>query len=442
MQCSVSSSSPIKENAQSGAPTLSGWQPAVIWLLRIAVGAVFVVSGLSKLVDPWGFIFKIEEYLAIWGYSEPRTVTLMGAMLISGYEFVLGFLLLMGCYKRVAPWGLLLTMIVMLPLTVWIWIADPVSDCGCFGEFIRIPNGATLLKNIFITAALVLLILWNGRLRLALFNPEIQWIVGAWITLYAIIVSLYGYNAQPMADFRSFPVGTSLLAERGTDDGDYRFVYEKNGEQEVFGIDEIPDSTWTFVNRLEPETDGEAHADEALAVFDGDEDVTADVIAGEGKELLLIIPEPRRADVTATYTVNEIYEYADSIGVPFIAILGGEERSVAMWRDISMAEYPIYTADDTQLKELARGAISLVTLDGSVVSSKTSVGSIDPVAVESPASPDAFFEELQGYGRRWFTLINIIFGGALLLLYLFQGIILAVRAKIRQAYRRKAAKNA
>ena len=73
---------------------MSGWQPAVIWLLRIAVGAIFVVSGLSKLVDPWGFIFKIEEYLAIWGYSEPRPVTLMGAMLISGYEFVIGFLLL------------------------------------------------------------------------------------------------------------------------------------------------------------------------------------------------------------------------------------------------------------------------------------------------------------------------------------------------------------
>ena len=81
----------------------------VVWGLRIVTGALFVMSGLVKVVDLWGFVFKIEEYLNVWGIVQPRSVVLMAAMLISGWEFVFGALLLAGCYKRVAPCCLLYT---------------------------------------------------------------------------------------------------------------------------------------------------------------------------------------------------------------------------------------------------------------------------------------------------------------------------------------------
>lgn len=400
------------------------------------------MSGLVKMIDLWGFVFKIEEYLAIWNLTQPRTIVFMLALGVSGYEFVLGTLLAMGCYKRVAPWGLLLTMAVMLPLTFYVWIADPVSDCGCFGDFWKISNAATFFKNIAITAALVLLLRWNSQLRESLFNPAIQWIVGAWISLYIIIIGLYGYNAQPMADFRSFPVGTSLVAADGAeDDNDFLFVYEKNGQTKEFTIQNLPDSTWEFVDRVAAGGMSGQPRNAELAVFDGEDEVTADIIEPEGEQLLLVVSEPGRAGVTFTYTINEIYEYADSIGVPMIALLGTDSKGVAVWRDMSMAEYPCYTADDTLLKELARGSIALVVLDNGVIASKTTLGSIDPVVVESPVDSAEFLDELKGYGARWFTVVNILFGGALLALYLFQGIILAVRLKIKQAYRRKDTKN-
>ena len=97
--------------------------------------------------------------------------------------------------------------------------------------------------------------------------------------------------------------------------------------------------------------------------------------------------------------------------------------------------------DDTQLKELSRGNVSLVILNDGKVESKTTLSSMNSDVIESPESSDAFILELTGHGKRWFTAINVIFGGALLLLYLFQGIILAIRAKIRRRYRRKEAKN-
>ena len=283
------------------------WKRISVWMLRLCVGAVFIMSGLVKMVDLWGFVFKIEEYLAVWQLVQPRTIVFMVAMFVSGYEFVLGTLLAMGCYKRVAPWGLMLTMAVMLPLTAYLWVADPVSDCGCFGDFWKISNAATFWKNVAITVALGVLLKWNAGLKESLFNPAIQWMVGAWISLYAIIVGLYGYNAQPMLDFRAFPVGAPLVAEANEEDDNFTLLYEKDGVRKEFPLEALPDSTWIFVDRV-PLSGGDNYEEKGgdFAMFDEDgNDVTSEVVDGEGMQLLLVVPEPRRAGVTFSYVVQD-----------------------------------------------------------------------------------------------------------------------------------------
>lgn len=107
-----------------------------VWVLRVAVGAVFVMSGLVKSIDLWGFCFKIEEYLVVWNVDMPQSLCLIAALLISSAEFILGMMLAVGAYRRSCPWLLTLMMVpFMLPLSVYIFIADPVADCGCFGDF-------------------------------------------------------------------------------------------------------------------------------------------------------------------------------------------------------------------------------------------------------------------------------------------------------------------
>ena len=101
------------------------YKPYVVVMLRVVIGAIFIISGLSKAVDPWGFIFKLEDYFAVWNFTEPRTITLVVAIALSVYEFVLGFLLLTGCFKRVAPRLLMLMMAFMLPLTVLVMVLEP-----------------------------------------------------------------------------------------------------------------------------------------------------------------------------------------------------------------------------------------------------------------------------------------------------------------------------
>ena len=204
----------------------SGWFTAAVWLLRLCVGAVFVTSGLVKAIDLWGFVFKLEEYALSFGFPQPRSVMVMTALFVSGYEFLFGFFLATGCFKRAAPWGLALMMLVMLPLSLYIAIASPVSDCGCFGDFLIISNTATFVKNLVLTAAIVALLFWNPKVRSGLFEPAIQWVAGVWTGLYLIIVALYGYNVQPMLDFRPFPIGTPLAPEEEAEE-DYLFVYQR-----------------------------------------------------------------------------------------------------------------------------------------------------------------------------------------------------------------------
>lgn len=417
--------------------------PLTVWMLRILVGGVFIISGLAKAIDIWGFVFKIEEYLSVWHMMQPRSLVLMGAILLSGYEFVFGLLLLLGCYKRVAVWALTATMAVMLPLSLYLAVANPVTDCGCFGDFWVISNTLTFVKNLIITAALIALLWLNPRLHQGLFQPAIQWIVGAIISLYIVIVALYGYNIQPMIDFRPYPIGARLLPpdtdaaeDADIDDSDIIFTYSKDGREEQFTLDNLPDSTWTFVSRTEPAQ--KTTSGSVFTVYDRDgNDVTSEAISDEGRELLLVIPEPRLIDISYTYFLNELKQWADSSDVRMVCLIADDRRAMDFLQDVSMATYDIYGVEDTKLKELVRGTMSLVELDNGVVRAKYSLSSIDsPILVDGPKGADLTLR-MAPHPQKWFNLLTGGLAALLLFIFLFQSLILTINSRIRAYYQKK-----
>lgn len=313
---------------------LSRHNKAIVWAFRILVGAVFIVSGTTKMIDVWGFVYKIEQYLNVWSWPQPRSLVLVVAMGLSALEFLTGWFLITGCYKRTCVWLMSLTMLGMLPLTLYIAIANPVSDCGCFGDFLLISNTATFIKNVVISVMLAYLLFHNREVR-GLFSAYSQWLVGFVAVVYIVIIGLFGYNVQPLVDFRPYKEGTALLYDRDDDyEGAWRFIYEKNGESREFGENELPDSTWTFVDRVEPERVN-VQEERTLAVFDGDEDVTEEVIAREGIQVLVLIPEMKNLDASSTYLINDMNRYVRSLGGEMIAILGADSKGVEFWRDFS-----------------------------------------------------------------------------------------------------------
>lgn len=407
-------------------------------ILRVLTGALFVISGISKDIDLWGTVYKIEEYLDVWGITQPRTIVFMGALLLSISEALAGALLLLGCCRRWVPRFLTAMMAVMLPLTLYIYISNPVSDCGCFGDFIVLGNGATFWKNVAITAALIFLLRYNLRVA-PLFTPYVQWIVVTLISAYLLIVGLYGYNIQPMVDFRSFPVGSSLLpgddSGHAGDGAEVRFIYEKDGERREFTIDGLPDSTWTFIDQT---ADSGADGATELVAYDIDgDDATARAISAEGEEIILVIPQLSRAEVSWTYFLNELSNYMTSRGGSMVGLIAGDDASVEAWSDISMASYPIYTAEATTLKELARGNMALVYLrDGKVVW-KQSMAMMDTTLTEAMIQDNGGPSLMRDRGNSFFKALGAALILSLMLLYLLDstGRLLSWRLKMRQLRR-------
>lgn len=386
----------------------------LVWIFRLVLGGTYIVSGLSKMLDLWGFVYKIEQYLSVWGLSEPRTLVLGGAMSLSAGEFIVGLALFTGSYKRTSAWLITLLTGFMLILTAYIVVADPVDNCGCFGDFIILSNTATFLKNLVLMAMAVYL--WRNNATVAgIFSPYSQWIEGLIAFLYVAVVGTLSYNIQPMIDFRPYPVGTVLAGgEEKTDDGDIRFIYERDGVKETFDADNLPDSTWTFVDRVEPTGTGAADK-RTFTIYDGDEDVTDFVLEPEGDQLLVLVPEPARADISSTYLLNELNRYMTQHGGVMTAVIGTDGDGIEEWRDMSLASYDIYSAEDTSIKEVARGNVAIVLLHDGVIRWKRTLVSVDSDMLASP--DDTLLDRLDYAGSRYFWLLSIVFIGLEFLLW-------------------------
>lgn len=356
------------------------WMAVGIWTLRVVLGAVFVYSGFVKAIDPWGGLFKMEEYTAAMGLDLPRAIVLIGASLLSVFEFCLGVMTLTGSFRRLTPVLVCSFMAVMLPLTVWIYFADPVSDCGCFGDALVLSNGATLLKNIVLTAMAAGLLLVNRR-QPPLFYPSLQIWVVVWSGLYTGSLVMAGFNSQPLIDFRPYKVGTSLEAPEMPQP---RFVYAKDGVSRSFSADSLPeDDEWEFVERVEPKA---VEKPGTLAVFDSDgEDATAELYEkAAGNLLILNVPEPVRHSISRSIQANMLFDYMlehDGEMVALVATTHPDE-----WAEAVRARYPVYTAEDTDLKELARGEASLIYVSGDTIRWKTALTAVSPEALS--ALPD------------------------------------------------------
>ena len=124
-------------------------QPTFVVLARLVVGATFVFSGFVKSVDPMGTSLKIREYLSAFELDYIMPISLFLAMCIGVYELVLGVNTLFGSYRRVTSILLFLTMLVMTPLTLYLALADPISDCGCFGEAVYLTHWQSFSKMSF-----------------------------------------------------------------------------------------------------------------------------------------------------------------------------------------------------------------------------------------------------------------------------------------------------
>ena len=346
------------------------WNELLTMLLRLVVGATFAFSGFVKAIDPWGTIFKVDDYLAAMQIALPDSIVFCGVFALFTIEFLLGVCFILGAYRRLAPSLAMLMMLVMLPLTLWIAVEDPVSDCGCFGDALVISHWQTFWKNVVLTVMVGWLVVFARKSRCFII-PTLQWLMVAATVLFVNAVAGYGYIYQPLMDFRPYPIGETLVSRDGGDEEvEFLFVYSKDGVEAEFTADALPEGDdWTFVDRKEVvrgDPEESATTSKLLRIYDADdEDVTESVVLDEGRQVILFYSSLDEVSIASTYQINSLYAYCQQQGIDMISVAAATPEEIAEWEDLSMPSYDIYIAEDTSISLRAIAIADFMTEDTS-----------------------------------------------------------------------------
>ena len=367
------------------------WCQVLTLLMRLTVGGVFIFSGFSKAIDPWGTCYKITDYLSAMGLSGWTYTALFLAVALAALEFITGIFTAVGAYRRSAPWIALMMMLVMTPLTLWLAVTGAVPDCGCFGDALHLSNWATFGKNLLLLLGVIYLLLFNTSLR-GVYGPAVQWVVGALSFAFIMAIAYYGYFVQPLIDYRPYPVGTQLVSSsiEDTDDSedDFIFIYSKDGEEHEFTIDSLPDEDdgWEYVTRYHSRRPHgkviiqNGSNDNSIAIMDEEEnDITIDVLTDSHNTVLLLFPDLTDVGVINSYALNELNDAALVSEANVIGLTPATEHEIEQWKDLSMASYPIYHMDDSELKMIARGNPAVVYLEDGTIKWKRTLSSLEDV---------------------------------------------------------------
>ena len=345
---------------------------------RFVLAATFIFSGYVKAIDPLGTLYKLKDYAAAMSLNGllPDWALVGVAIALGALEFALGVLMLFAVRRHVVSRITLAFMTAMTVLTLWIFVADPVKDCGCFGDALKLTNGETLLKNIVLSACAAL-VAWRPADMARFISRSNQWIVRYYTVAYIVITSVYCLYTLPIFDFRPYHVGMNIKQGMEIPEGaeqpefESTFLLRKNGETREFTLDNYPDSTWEYVDTRTVQTkkgyEPPIH-DFALTSCDTGEDITEQVLTKKGYTFLLVSPRLAVADDSNFGDIDQIYEYAEENGADFYCVTASANDEIERWRDLTGAEYQFCNADETTLKTMIRSNPGLMLLkDGTII---------------------------------------------------------------------------
>ncbi|MEG1563908.1 MAG: DoxX family protein [Bacteroides sp.] len=359
-----------------------------VWtnLCRFLLAGAFIFSGFVKAVDPLGSFYKIQDYLQAFGMLSwfPSFTPLLMAVALSTIEFSVGVFLFFGIRKHAATILALLLMAFMTPLTLYLALANPVSDCGCFGDAWVLTNWQTFGKNIVLLIAAVSVFRWKERI-IRFVTVKTEWLVSLYTVLFVLVLSFYCLAHLPVLDFRPYKIGKNLPQGMSVPAGAKQSVYEsffilkKGGQQKEFTLKNYPDSTWTFVSTRtvlkEKGYEPPIH-DFSMTELQSGEDITEKVLADSSYTFLLVAHQLEEADDSNIDLINEIYDYSVEHGYGFYALTSSLDKPIEQWRDKTGAEYPFCLVDDITLKTIIRSNPGLLLIKNGIVLNKWSDGDL------------------------------------------------------------------
>ena len=350
----------------------------IVNLCRIIVAVTFIFSGFVKAIDPIGTQYKLQDYLGAIGMAGilPNWTLLAVAVFLAAIEFCIGIFLLFAIQRRLISKLTVAFMAFMTMVTVWIVVADPVKDCGCFGDALHLTNTETLIKNIVLLVC-SLAIMYRPLTMFRFVSKSNQWIVTNYTIVFILVSSGLSLYYLPIFDFRPYHIGVNIPRgmeiPKGAKLPQFKttFIMEKNGQRKEFTLDNYPDASWKFIDSKTVQTsEGYIPPIHDFSITDNKTglDLTNSVLSHKGYTFLLIAPHLETADDSNFGDIDRLYEYAQSYDIPFYCLTASTTKAIKRWIDLTGAEYSFCITDEAVLKTIIRSNPGLLLLkDGTII---------------------------------------------------------------------------
>lgn len=356
-------------------------------ICRTLLGVVFVFSGAVKAIDPLGTVYKIEDYLKAFGgvFTDLMPLAEVAAWGLIILELLLGVSMVLNVRTKWTSWIAFLFYCVMTPLTLYIALTNPVSDCGCFGDAIVLTNWQTFWKNVvlIIFATLALLLrksnhpLWSGWM---------ECIIAALTIAASISFMTWTTNHLPVKDFRPYKIGNHIPTlmeypeDAEPDQYEISFVYAKDGVEQTFTLENYPkgDSTWTFVRQdsklIKKGYEPPIHDFEILNA--DYEDLTWDILESEEPVTLVVMYDLAKADKQQMAKIESLASNLSLFAsLPNFYILTGSSTDEIIAFSMNypaLSEY-ICTCDPVTLKTIVRANPGVIVVQNGVIIDKYNI---------------------------------------------------------------------
>ncbi|MBQ9588299.1 MAG: DoxX family protein [Bacteroidales bacterium] len=353
---------------------------------RWFVGLVFIFSSFTKGVDPLGTAFKVEEYMTAWSlgslsfeWALPLAPFLSMALITA--EFLVGVLLISGSFRKLSAWLLLLMMAFFTFTTLYDAISNKVSDCGCFGDAIKLTNWQTYWKNVVLDVPTIFIFLtrrWPRRKRL-----EQDTMISIAAIAAMLIFGIWNINNEPILDFRPWKVGNTMIdnLEEGLEESNVvTYKNKASGEFKTMDSKELmkcyaddPEwgDKWEWVG-TESISPYEVHAD-GFFIQDADgQDFTFDLIAAtDGPVLISTIHHVGKVNERGVKAIADMKQFAEERGIHFAILSNAEQSELLQFlygNNLMDVEY--YFGDEKAIETMLRSNPGFILMQNAVVKGK------------------------------------------------------------------------
>ena len=362
----------------------------LVGVSRIFVGVLFIISGLIKLNDPVGFSFKLGDYFAPEVLNLPflEPYALVIAVLVVILEVLLGVMLIVGYAKKFTLWSLLLMIVFFTFLTFYSAYFNKVTDCGCFGDALKLTPWESFTKDV-VLLILILFLYKGSRYIQPFFSKGVRSITIFISLILCLWLGLHVLEHLPVIDFRAYKVGTNITRGMQTPADAPAAVYQYNWSFDVNGQQK------TVINRGEdPKIDGILLGVETSVLQKGYEPPIHDFsIERDGTDYTTQMLEEENLLVVIAYnldvsqnegfiSIKEATDTAIEKGYTVIGISASSTPETEKFAAKYDLDFKFYFCDMTALKTIIRSNPSIISLEKGTILQKLHFNDVDQLILK------------------------------------------------------------